>query len=809
MSFSKLPFEARFYIVLSIAVSLAVCVVSLMIWPLQPDLQFYFLIVLALVISVSKVDLTVGHGRMTLINTAVFMTIMLRESVSDTLLIAMIGAVATHILVKPKNPDGTLRPRTWYRPTLTTANLIQSSFIGAWLWHEILPGPSPTTVTRDFLLALLLMTCSYFLANTVGIALAVALSQRLDTLKVWKENFLWTFPGYLYTACAAAAAAVLYSSGLWLGSFLLLPPVYVVYYSYKLYLDKINTELRHVQELNQLNSRVISTLAMTIEAKDRYTHKHVERVTEYAMAIAREMGVSGSDLEAVRIGAMVHDIGKIAVPESILTKPGKLTPEEFERMKAHVAVGVRILEAVNFPFPVTDAVVAHHEQWDGNGYPAGLKGEEIPLVGRIVAVADGFDALTSDRHYRKKLSTEEALELMVSLSGQRYDPRVVASLSRSLPGVKSVIDELDRQEWHADELAGRRRMIPQEALEEIARAAEEAVVLAEMSLKPNISRSPTEVIDLLLDKALTLLPATTAAVFILDEGQDEIMVQGCRGLYGRLLQDLTMKVGEGVSGWVVAHGEAAELNTPAAGDLARRVAPGHNLELNSTLSAPLESNGVCMGAITLYHTGYNLYNTHHLRLLTTLAEHASGALDTLSQLRRNQVLANTDSLTELPNTRFLIQHLEMLTTERQTRFSILLLDLNGFKQINDTHGHLEGDRVLHDVAHILRECTRVNDLPCRYAGDEFIVVCDDSDLHECGVISDRIREGFRDYCCENLKGLILSASIGAASYPVDGADWRSLVAVADRRMYSNKLNYYSDHPPIEQPHRDLPALTAV
>lgn len=790
MPFNKLPIAARLYILANLLAS----TVLLGILGVQefrvPGTVFWFLALLAIGANLMQpAALKMPRGgsiTFTLSNTVVFLVVMLRKNPADAVVIAAVSALIPTVFLRPRNADGSRRPFTWYRPALSIANLVLSATAAVYAWQAVWPTPGHVRLNALFLMSLVLMTAAYFLINTVGISVAIGLSQGLAPHKFWREHFMWTFPACLCAASAAAGVAVLSH---YPGAWLLLSPVYFVSYYYRLYIEKINTELRHNAELNELNSRVISTLAMTIEAKDRYTHKHVERVREYSMAIARELRVSGPELEAVRIGSMVHDIGKIAVPEMILTKPGKLTAEEHDRMKSHVLVGVKILEAVNFPFPATDAVAAHHERWDGNGYPNGLKGEEIPRVGRIVALADGFDALTSDRHYRSRMSREEALEVVQSDRGKQYDPAVVDALIRALPKVQSVIEELDKQEYDTDYLVGHRRMIPQEALEEIAHAAEAGQALSEIALRPNVSQNRQEVIEVLLEKATALLPATTAAVFILNEDAQEIQVSGSWGLYKALLQDLTMKVGEGVSGWVVAH-SMSQVNIAAAGDLARRVEPGHNLELNSTLSVPLQVGGTCMGAVTLYHTGYNLYNTHHQRLLTTLAEHASSVIDTLFRLETNQVLAHTDSLTDLPNTRHLIHHLETLTAGPDEAFSVLLLDLNGFKQINDRRGHLEGDRVLRDVARILRESTRAEDFVGRYAGDEFVIVCHGRNAEEAFRIAARIRAGFRRYSLGGVDGECLSASIGAANFPIDGADWRSLLSSADRRMYEDKLNYH-------------------
>jgi diguanylate cyclase (GGDEF)-like protein/putative nucleotidyltransferase with HDIG domain len=800
MPFKKLPMPAQAYILLNLFVGLGLFAYTIHSDPVHIDAILIFLSFLSVLTNIPKVRLTVRDGRMTLSNMIIFLTIMLQRSLGDIAAIAALSALTGTVFIKPlPGPDGKPGKRTWYKPALSCSNLVLSAWISGLLWHLTWRGNLQSDVPPQFFIALVLMSGSYFVVNTVGISIAVALAQRLKVYDIWRENFLWTFAGYLCAVSAAACVAILYIRVHWSSVFLkfwfvgvlLLPPIYIVYISYRIYMEKMQRELDHIHELNDLNSRVISTLAMTIEAKDRYTHKHVERVREYALAIANELGVAGPELDAVRIGSMVHDIGKIAVPEMILTKPSKLTPEEHERMKSHVLVGVKILEVVNFPFPVTDAVAAHHERWDGNGYPFGQKGEEIPLVGRIVALADGYDALTSDRHYRKAMKDEEALEyILQNEKGKHYDPKVVDALARALPKVRPIIDELNRHEWLVDDLMGQRRLIPQEAFEEIARAAEEAVFLAEMSLKPNPSHGPEQVIDLLLEKAMLLLPASSAAVYLLDEEKQEISVNGCRGYHDDLFTDLAMKVGEGVSGWVAASGQAS-VNEPAANDLARRLTPGKNLELNSTLSVPLQVGEKILGVITLYHAGYNIYNAHHKRLLMILADHASSGLDTLFQLEKNQVLAYTDGLTDLPNMRFLIQHLEKMTEQKDRSFSIFLLDLNDFKQINDTMGHLEGDRVLRDVAQVLKNCTRADDLVGRYAGDEFLLVCNGHREEDALRITERIKVGFMTYRPLSNSNFLLTASIGTAIFPLDGSDWSSLLSVADQRMYRDKLNYHS------------------
>src|SRR5437867_6894669 len=179
-----------------------------------------------------------------------------------------------------------------------------------------------------------------------------------------------------------------------------------------------------------LHLRTIEALALAIEAKDHTTHDHLQRVRVYAIEVAKELGIPDEEMLALHAAALLHDIGKLAVPEHIISKPGRLTPEEFGKMKIHPVVGAEILERVRFPYPVVPIVRSHHERWDGRGYPDGLKGEEIPTGARILGAVDCLDALASDRQYRRAFPLDVALEKVVADSGKSFDPRVVEVLQR-------------------------------------------------------------------------------------------------------------------------------------------------------------------------------------------------------------------------------------------------------------------------------------------------------------------------------------------------------------------------------------------
>src|SRR5882672_5991345 len=265
-------------------------------------------------------------------------------------------------------------------------------------------------------LALLAAAITHFAFNTTAMSTIIGLTESKPISKVWTGSYLWSFAYYMVGAAIAGLVHFLNRHIGWQSSLLVLPPIYLMYRSYRLYLGKLESEKKHAEKLSSLHLRTIEALALAIEAKDQTTGEHLQRVRIYAMELARELGLSEDETEALQAASVLHDIGKLAVPEHIISKPGKLTPEEFEKMKIHPVVGAEILEQVNFPYSVAPIVKAHHERWDGNGYPLGLAGEEIPLGARILSAVDCLDALASDRQYRRALPLDQAMAVVLDES---------------------------------------------------------------------------------------------------------------------------------------------------------------------------------------------------------------------------------------------------------------------------------------------------------------------------------------------------------------------------------------------------------
>ncbi len=626
----------------------------------------------------------------------------------------------------------------------------------------------------------------YFLLNTAVVAGYLGLRDRSSAWMVWTRDFAWTWPSYLATASLAVAiqlVAARFSLGLI--SLLLLAPLYWVYVSYRLYSDrvalqveKMDENMRHVSEMRDLHASVIASLAAAIDFKDRNTRSHISRVQMYAVTLAERAGLSGSDLEAVRIGALVHDIGKLGIPERILCKPGKLTPDEFRWMQKHVAIGVEILAPVPFPYPVKDIVLTHHERWDGLGYPQGLAGEAIPIGGRIMAIADVFDALTSNRPYRRAMGLDGALRLLRDGAGKQFDPSLVDLFTEILPEVHSRVEALTAQQ--AVSSSGIPEVGP--ARTERTDPTSRAVAAAEMVEALSATGPVEDVLSVIADHSLRLFPVDTVAIFLC-RADGRLVADRVRGLYEDKLAALELGRGEGVSGWV-AETLQAQVNAQASLDIARRFTPQEVMELSAATSVPLGSGGATLGVVTLYTSGYSVINEEHLRLLQLLSHHAAQALVQARQFEATRELVLFDDQTQLPNSRCLMHHLASLCAG-PTAFGIVILGVEGFQQISETHGHVRADSLLSHLGEVLRREVRNQDMPCRYSGDEFVVVLLGADGEEARAFGSRLALQLRTEV-ETVASTPVVLNHGWAIRGADGNDSPRLLGAAFERLLEGR-----------------------
>ena len=280
---------------------------------------------------------------------------------------------------------------------------------------------------------------AYYAANSVLISVVWRLHEGVGAVEAWLERMAWLWPHNI-AAGLAAGLFVIGERSVGAAVFLIFfLPLAMSWVTQKQYVNRSRASVeelrrshdelqRALDQTRQSYLSTISSLARTIEAKDPYTGGHTERVGDYALMLARELGFSDEDLEAVEVGAIVHDIGKIGIPDRILLKPGRLDADEFAEMRRHPEISSYILDGLVLPQIVRDMARNHHERYDGNGYPDGLAGEQIPLAARVLTVADAFDAMTSDRPYRPALAVEDALAEIRENAGTQFCPTVVAAL---------------------------------------------------------------------------------------------------------------------------------------------------------------------------------------------------------------------------------------------------------------------------------------------------------------------------------------------------------------------------------------------
>ncbi|MGZ4824170.1 MAG: bifunctional diguanylate cyclase/phosphohydrolase [Terriglobales bacterium] len=654
-------------------------------------------------------------------------------------------------------------------------------------------------------LMLMAAGCVFFLTNTVPIALVISLSEQRPFRKVWSECHFWSFPYYL--AGAGLVALIHYFNNYtgWQTSLLVLPIVYWIYRSYRLYLGRLEDEKRHVEDMASLHLRTIEALALAIDAKDHTTHDHLQRVRVYAVEIGKELGLVDTDLEALKAAALLHDIGKLAVPEHIINKPGRLTAEEFEKMKIHPVVGAEILERVAFPYPVVPIVRAHHEKWDGTGYPDGLRGDEIPIGARILTAVDCLDAMASDRQYRRALELDQAMEHVANLAGKDFDPAVVEILKRryveleaiahAQPRVQSLSLTTDVKvargaapdagyEQESKNLGG--SAMEGDFLMSIAAARQEAQMLFELSHDLGKSLSIDDTLSVVSARLRKLVPYDAITIWI-REG-DVLLPKHVSGENFRLFASLEIPIGHGLSGWVVQNNKPILNGNPS-------VEPGYLNDsakfstLRSAISVPLDGLNGVIGALSLYRSESDAFNKDHLRVLLAISSKVALSVENAMKFQQAQSSATTDYLTGLPNARSLFMHLdrELARCKRtNTGIGIMVCDLNGFKAINDRFGHLEGNKVLRQFAQGLQAACREYDYVARMGGDEFVIVAPGLEPEAALDKALRMNDIAKAAGSQVAADAVLSVSVGSAFFLKDGMDAEQLLAEADRRMYSVK-----------------------
>ena len=792
--------KAKGYIALIVLGGITTLAELPLYWQCDDGLRFVVFTALALMTSAWKVALPGVKGTMS-VNFLFVLVGTAQLSAGETLLMSVVAVIAQYFYkIKAKGSDRLVQ----------AAFNVSSVAIAVRLATLTFDVVTPAFSVLEFPFRLALTAIAYFLFNTVPVSIIIALTEHKSLVTTWRTCFFWSFPYYLVGAAISGLLWAVKEAAGWQTAVLVVPLVYVIYRSYGNYLGKLEAEKNqaefernHAEEMASLHLRTIEALALAIEAKDQTTHDHLRRVQVYCTEVGRELGMDETALKALLAASLLHDIGKLAVPEHIISKPGKLTPEEFEKMKIHPVVGAEILESVRFPYPVVPIVRHHHEKWDGSGYPDGLRDRSIPLGARILSAVDCFDALSSDRQYRRALPVEESMAYLQKESGKAFDPQVVEVMARRYRELEVMArkhSDTERAKLSVDvkiargdapdagfasegEKAGGDRS---EFVESIASARAEAQFLFSVSQDLTLSIELSTMFVRLAEKLRTSIPFETIAYYHVE--RDTLNPLFVCGKEEELFLGLRIPVGQGLSGWVVHEKKTILNGNPAVepGFLHDRNVITH---LRSALAVPVEGESGVIGALTLYSMTRDQYSRDHLRVLMAVAARLAHQVENSLRFQKASGDAYTDELTGLSNSRWLVSHLsstcERAAAEKEI-FAILMIDLDGFKLLNDAFGHLRGNDALREIAAGSRALLPPASSMARMGGDEFVVILPGCNAEAAAAMGIRIQTTV-EQAGFNLVGTDqLSASWGVSVFGEDGETPESLMAEADRRMYENK-----------------------
>ena len=625
VSHSNFTRLGKSYLWLVIVVGLAITGWSIYSLYVEPvDQQWFILAALTLISGSATVTLPFSYASISISETFVFTAVLLYGPEAGTVIVALDALVLSFWISKRHDEP--------HRALFNMSAPAISAWCSAHLFFYV-AGIAPLVVApapvNAILPALAVFAFTYFALNSWLVAFVIALERRLNPVTVWTSSFIWLSLNY-FGGASVAILFVGYNRTISLGYFgVILPLLLVLYFTFKTTMGRVEDANKHVQQVDRLYLSTVETLAMAIDAKDQVTHGHLRRVHTYATSLARELGVRDEALiKAIEAAALLHDMGKLAVPEYILNKPGKLTDVEFERMKLHAGVGADILSAISFPYPVVPIVRHHHENWDGTGYPSGIRGTDIPIGARILAVVDCFDALTSDRPYRTRLSDQDALRILADRRGSVYDPLVVDTFFRIHGSIPRETAENGSARGGLGEITGSRPLLLPST--NSPRQAEVATSDHEVQLLSGLARAvPTQADlgctgDSIAQYLRQHIPWSLCVFYLCDPASTELDARHAVGDDASLVRGTRIPLGKGLSGWVAANRQTISNSDPAL-DLGG-TAQVRALPLRSCLATPLACEGHLVGVISLYCGDANAFSETHVRIIEVLSQPVATAV---------------------------------------------------------------------------------------------------------------------------------------------------------------------------------------
>ncbi len=646
------------------------------------------------------------------------------------------------------------------------------------------------------ILGIIVLGIIYYVINSALTSVFLSKSTDQPLLTFWsnhlKFRFLNTLLGQFLSVSVYFA---LIQFGLFFG-LLLLPTAAFVFYVFRFHNQVLAQKTAEIEESSRIHLATVEALAIAIDARDQLGEDHVRRVQILAVGLGEAMSLGKDDLNALRTGALLHDIGKLAIPDHILNKPSELTPAEMEKMKIHPSVGASILEKIDFKNPVVSTVRHHHEAWDGTGYPNKLKGEKIPLTARVLTIADAYDTLRGARPHRLPLSKIEARRILLDGAGIKFDPKMIDIFLRHLhiyeaeiniQGLSYSLDspseniEADRFESHTKSKHG--------YVEQIKSANKEVFTLYELAKVFTSSLNLTETLELFSLKVGELVPFDTCAVYIFNQTKGYAVAQYVDGENDELLEGRKVKLGEGATGYALSNKKPVNSINPILDFTS--INSEELKKYVSMISLPLLVENRLIGAVSLYSCELESYEEEHMRLLETISKIAAEAISKALVHADTETKALTDPMTNLPNARSLqLQFdIEVARSRRNEKpFQVVMLDLDGFKNVNDSFGHKAGDLLLREISKVMRGQLRDYDFLSRYAGDEFVALIPETTDSEIQELVQRIEQAVFRFALPISEGKVarVGVSIGHASFPRHGEALDQVLIAADTAMYSIK-----------------------
>lgn len=671
---------------------------------------------------------------------------------------------------------------------------IASTVCCAWIYSSVyrLMNPGLSKSGPDIVLPVVALTIIFFFFNSFSMATAISLASGQKIFDFWIHNYLSL--GVEFSISSVSAALIVTLSEIkWWWAIAAAPLIGFVWGWNKLNKAKAMEAEKHLLEQERLYLRTVESLALAVDAKDQTTYGHIRRVRAYALGLAKLCRVSDADeLKAIETGSLLHDIGKLAIDDYILNKPGRLSKQEFEKMKLHASAGDEILQQVHFPFPVAQYVRCHHERWDGLGYPDGLKGEEIPLGARILSIADAFDTIRCSRPYKLSFGIQDSLEILRAQRGTLYDPHLVDLFIGHVDELVAAADEAGK---NAPELSFRKYFekvdraistanLSTSSVSAASETSAEFLELFEFCSSFGRHLDLPDFLHILARRLNDFLPYATCAIY-LDNGEDSLKAAHVCGKHSELLQNMTIGIGKGISGWSAAYRQPM-INTSPALDFQER--GGDFSSLTDTLVVPLVTDGECIGTISLYAEAPIIFTAGHLASLQNLANIVTPSLaESRSHKLAPEGKGTIDPVTETHR----VTHLSVagpqliaIAEKSQSPLSLLCIDIRNLPQLVNLYGAHTGDAILRKVADTLKAELRETDILVRFGHQGFTALLPGVRKEKAIRCAQRLHRQIKTGAVSSIAGhnILIDCQAGAASYPADGSSTFALLQSAQRAM---------------------------